>query len=146
MTVSYFDSSVLLAILLNEGRQNEAYSYWTGATIKVSSILLKIETIISLRRIYEHNKTKLGNNWLGKKIKELDEYLNEVNYRIIDDELERTIYLKKELARCKSLDAIHIATALKYREDNNDENINLYSFDIAMHELAEHFKFKTNKT
>jgi predicted nucleic acid-binding protein len=59
---AYFDSSVLLAILFNEERQDEAYSYWSNASTKVSSILLKIETIISLRRLYEFNKQKLDSN------------------------------------------------------------------------------------
>ncbi|MDR2184703.1 MAG: PIN domain-containing protein [Treponema sp.] len=141
---AYFDSSVLLAILFNEERQDEAYSYWLNASTKVSSILLKIETIISLRRLYELNKQRLDSSWLGKKTKELDEYLDEVNYRIIDEEIERSIYLKKELSKCRSLDAIHIATALMYRENTN-ENIQLYNFDNAMHELAVHYKFETNK-
>ncbi|AEF84102.1 conserved hypothetical protein [Treponema primitia ZAS-2] len=143
--IAYFDSSILLAILFNEERQDEAYSYWSDATTKVSSILLKIETIISLRRMYELNKKKLNSSWLSEKTKELDEYLAEINYRIIDEEMEQFIYLKKELSKCRSLDAIHIATALMYRENNNNENIKLYSFDNAMHELAVHYKFGTNK-
>jgi predicted nucleic acid-binding protein len=143
--VSYFDSSVLLTILFEEPRRDEAYSYWFNSTIKVSSILLRIETIICLRRVYEYNKKKLTTGWLTEKTKELDEYLNEVNYRIIDGEIEQAIYLQKELSQCRSLDAIHLATALKYRESNNDENINLYSFDITMHGLAKNYKFNTNK-
>jgi predicted nucleic acid-binding protein len=113
--------------------------------VKVSSILLKIETIVSLRRVYEHNKGKLNNGWLAEKTKEIDEYLNEVNYRIIDAEIEKVIYQQKELSQCQSLDAIHLATALKYRENNNDENIQLYTFDMTMHNLAETYRFKTNK-
>jgi predicted nucleic acid-binding protein len=74
----------------------------------------------------------------------LDEYLSEVNYRIIGTTIEREIYLKKELSKCRSLDAIHIATALKFREMNNVEVV-LYTFDKTMHELAEHYRFKTNK-
>ena len=58
MTLSYFDTSVLLAIVLDEEKKEEAYGYWQN-TIRVSSLLLKIETIIGLRRIYEHNKHKL---------------------------------------------------------------------------------------
>ncbi|GHV91907.1 hypothetical protein AGMMS50268_24100 [Spirochaetia bacterium] len=143
--VSYFDSSVLLAILFEEGRREEACSYWEDATNRVSSILLKIESVVSLRRMYERNKAKLPGNWLSEKSKELDEYLNEASYRIISERLEKSIYLNKDLARCRTLDAIHIASALGYREANNGENINFYSFDIAMHDLAEHFRFKTNK-
>jgi predicted nucleic acid-binding protein len=74
----------------------------------------------------------------------LDEYLNAVNYRIIGTKIEREMYLKKELSKCRSLDAIHIATALKFREMNNVDII-LYTFDKTMHELAEHYRFKTNK-
>jgi hypothetical protein len=95
--------------------------------------------------MYEHNKARLGVTWLGEKTKELDEYLKEVNYRIIGKQIEQSIYLNKELSRCRSLDAIHIATALKFRENNDEGNINFYSFDIDMNNLARHYKFKTNK-
>jgi predicted nucleic acid-binding protein len=142
--LSCFDSSILLSILLNEQRQDEAYLLWKNSEVKVSSILLKIETIVTLRRIYEQNKSKLDENWLERKTKELKEYLNGINYLIIDDRIENAIYLKKELSNCKLLDAIHVSTALQYREIS-EENINLYTFDIPMNNLAKHFKFKTNK-
>jgi predicted nucleic acid-binding protein len=144
MTLSYFDSSIVLAILLEEARKKEAYEYWQNSSIRVSSILLRIETVVSLRRMHEYYKNKLGNDWLIEKVKILDEYLNEVNYRIIGTKIEREIYLKKELSKCRSLDAIHIATALKFREMSNVDIV-LYTFDKTMHELAEHYRFKTNK-
>jgi predicted nucleic acid-binding protein len=135
---------MVLAILLEEAKKKEAYEYWQNSSIRVSSILLRIETVVSLRRTYEYYKNKLDDNWLMEKLKILDEYLNEVNYRIIGTKIEREIYLKKELSKCRSLDAIHIATALKFREMNNVDII-LYTFDKTMHELAEHYRFKTNK-
>jgi len=143
MILSYFDSSVLLAILLDEDRQEEAYNYWQNS-IRVSSILLRIETIIVLRRTYENNKSKLEDDWLNKKVKILDEYLNEVNYKVLNNKIEREIYLHKELAQCRTLDAIHMATALQFREINNNEETYLYTFDKAMHNLALQYKFKTN--
>ena len=142
--IGYFDSSVVLAILLNEERQDEAFKYWNDTDTKISSILLKIETIISLRRVYNNNKQKLDKNWLEEKINELNEYLKEINYRIIDEELEIFISTNNNLAKCRSLDAIHIATALEYRKNNNNENISLYSFDIDMHKLALEYEFLTN--
>jgi predicted nucleic acid-binding protein len=135
---------MVLAILLEESRKKEAYEYWQNSSIRVSSILLRIETVVSLRRTYEYCKNKLDDNWLMEKLKILDEYLNEVNYRIIGTKIEREIYLKKELSKCRSLDAIHIATALKFREMDNVDII-LYTFDKTMHELAEYYSFKTNK-
>jgi hypothetical protein len=93
---------------------------------------LRIETIVTLRRIFKQNKSKL------------EEYLNEINYLIIDDKIEMTIYSREELSNCKTLDAIHVSTALQYREIS-EENINLYTFDMLMNNLAKHFKFKTNR-
>jgi predicted nucleic acid-binding protein len=142
--IGYFDSSVILAILFNEEKQDEALKYWNDTNTKISSILLKIETIISLRRVYNNNKQKLDNDWLVEKIRELNEYLKEINYRIIDEELEIYISSNNDLAKCRSLDAIHIATALEYRKNNDNENNSLYSFDIDMHELALKYGFLTN--
>jgi predicted nucleic acid-binding protein len=135
---------MVLAILLEEKRKKEAFEYWQNSSMRVSSILLRIETIVTLRKTYEYYQKKLDHAWLTEKTKILDEYLSEVNYRIIGTTIERDIYLKKELSKCRSLDAIHIATALKFREMNNVEVV-LYTFDKTMHELAEHYRFKTNK-
>jgi predicted nucleic acid-binding protein len=135
---------MVLAILLEEKRKKEAYEYWQNSSLRVSSILLRIETIIALRRTYEYYQKTLDHNWLTEKTKILNEYLSEVNYRIVGTKLEREIYLKKELSKCRSLDAIHIATALKFREMNNGDVV-LYTFDKTIHELAEHYRFKTNK-
>jgi predicted nucleic acid-binding protein len=142
--IGYFDSSVILTILFNEKKQEEALQYWNDADIKISSLLLKIETIISLRRLYNNNKQKFDSNWFTERLEILNEYLKEINYRIIDEELEIFISSNANLAKCRSLDAIHIATALEYRKNNNGENISLYSFDIDMHELAIEYKFLTN--
>jgi predicted nucleic acid-binding protein len=144
MTLSYFDSSMVLAILLDESKKYEAYEYWRNSTMRVSSILLRIETTVSLRRNYEYYKKNLKDHWLTEKTKLLDEYLNEVHYRTVGAKIEREIYLKKELSQCRTLDAIHIATALQFREMNNVDVI-IYTFDKAMRELAEHYRFKTNK-
>ena len=142
--LSYFDSSVLLAIILDEEKQNEAFSYWQNTT-RVSSILLKVETIIGLRRTYDRFKPKLPKDWLNQKTKILEEYLNEVHYMMLNQKIEREIYLRKELAQCRSLDAIHIATALHFKEINGNAETNLFTFDTSMHHLAEFYKFKTNK-
>ena len=144
MTLSYFDSSVLLAIMLDEEKQEEAYRFWQES-IRVSSILLKIETVIVLRRNYENHKHNLGNDWLTKKMKILEEYLNEVNFMVVNQKIEQKVFLMKELAQCRTLDAIHIATALQFREINNNEETNLYTFDKAMHNLANSYRFKTNR-
>lgn len=141
----YFDSSILLAILLDEKRKDIALNLWNEATIKVSSILLKLETITVLRRTFEHNKSRLDSSWITRKINELNEYLMEVNFRIIDEDIEKIIVLRKEIAKCKTLDAIHIATALEFSSLMPTSEFYLYTFDKNMSDLAKSLKFKINK-
>ncbi len=62
----YFDSSKLLAILLDEERKEDALELWNEATIRVNLILLKLETVTVLRRTYEHNKNQLEPSWITK--------------------------------------------------------------------------------
>lgn len=142
----YFDSSILLAILLDEKRKPEAKELWNEATIRVSSILLRLETITVLRRTYEHNKNKLDQGWITNKTTELNEYLQEINTRNIDEDIEKTIVLKKEISRRKTLDAIHIATALEFRKLIPSSDFFLYTYDKGMADLAKVFKFKINQS
>ncbi len=142
--IGYFDSSVLLAILLDEKNQKNASDLWTSADLRVSSILLRIETTIVVRRTYSHFKAKLGSDWLTQKLGELEEYLKEVNYRIVDAEIEKSISLKKDFARCRALDAIHIATALEFNTIKGNHEFKIFSYDSRMLDLAKQFRMATN--
>jgi predicted nucleic acid-binding protein len=143
--LSYFDSSALLAIILDEARKDESYQNWITSEVRCSSILLKIETEVSLRRSYERNKEKLGAGWLDSKMKLLEEYLNEVNYLYVDEEIEQRIYFEKQLAYCRALDAIHVATALEFRQMIDVSNVIIYTFDDRMKELSQVFHFLVNE-
>jgi len=142
--LTYFDSSVLLAILLDEKRKDEALKLWNIANIRVSSILLRLETITVLRRTYEHNKSKLPTLWLSKKTTELNEFLQEVNIRIIDEDIEKIMTLKKEIAKCKTLDAIHISTAIEFSKLVSQKEFMLITFDKEMSNLAKSLKMTIN--
>lgn len=142
--LTYFDSSVLLAILLDEKRKDEAIKLWNNAHIRVSSLLLRLETITVLRRTYEHNKAKLSSVWLSKKTNELHEFLQEVNIRIIDEDIEKIMTLKKQIAKCKTLDAIHIATAIEFSKLVPPKEFAIHTFDKEMLSLAKTLKMNTN--
>jgi predicted nucleic acid-binding protein len=142
--LTYFDSSILLAILLDEKRKDEALKLWNNASIRVSSILLRLETITVLRRTFEHNKTKLPSLWLSKKTNELNEFLQEINIRIIDEDIEKIMTLRKEIAKCKTLDAIHISTAIEFSRLVPQNEFVLYTFDKEMASLAKNLKMHIN--
>jgi predicted nucleic acid-binding protein len=112
--LSYFDSSVILSLLFNEQRQYDAYLLWKNSDVRVSSLLLPIETTISLRRAYKNSN--YDKSWYDEKKGELTEYVNSIDYIVVDNKIVERIESHKEIAGCRSLDAIHIATALEYRE------------------------------
>jgi len=140
----YFDSSILLAILLDEKRKSTALALWNSASVRVSSILIKLEALTVIRRTYEHNKTKLESAWLTRKTQELEEYLQEVNFRAVDEDIERVIYLRKELGKCRTLDAIHVATAIEMSRIVPIEDFFFFTFDHEMLRLAKSMRFQTN--
>jgi len=141
--VCYYDSSVILSILLDEPRRTEAQELWLSGGARVSSLLLKLETITVLRRTYEHNRSKLDASWLTRKTVELGEFMKEVNFRIVDSEIDQIIQLRKDLAKCRTLDAIHMATAIDLKKSIDDE-LSFYSFDGELLGLAQSLRFKTN--
>jgi len=144
--IAYFDSSVLLAILLDEKTRAEAYAWWSASEIRVSSILLKIETITVLRRTWERHRDRLESSWLSKNTKVCQEFLAEVNLRIVDEEIENIIFLNNEISQCRSLDAIHMATALNWSRLMPQEDFILYTFDKNLGALAQSMKIKTNSS
>jgi predicted nucleic acid-binding protein len=143
--ISYFDSSLLLAILFDEERQSEAAGLWRESNDRVSSILLRIESLVSLHRYFERHKSRLDPLWLVQKTNELTDFLNEVTCLTVDKTIESVISANKDLSKCRTLDAIHVATALDIRANNRGNTINLYTFDADMHSLAVEFGFITNR-
>jgi len=145
MVISYFDSSFLLAILFNESHAEEAFGVWESSPIKVSSILLKFETNISIRRKYRLHKDKYDNDWLETKLTVLDKYIKKVFFTDIDENLENSVSeYYEDLSKCKSLDAIHLAAALKISKKHDRKEIRICSFDKDMRSLAQQLGFEVN--
>ena len=141
--IAYFDSSVLLTILLNQARYEEACSFWEKADFCLSSFLLRIETNISLRRVHKVSEHRDDKAWLSQKINDLNKMLNDIHCKPIDSSIEQIIIENKSLENCKSLDAIHLATALYFNTKNRENNICVCSFDNKMLITAKELGFET---
>ncbi|GHV96452.1 hypothetical protein AGMMS50293_27720 [Spirochaetia bacterium] len=100
--VSYFDSSALMSIILQQSRKDEALYLWKNSQIKVSSILLKLESLISIRRHYENNKNNFDSSWLAIKTADLNEFLSEATFINIDTTIESIIISNSNLAKCRT--------------------------------------------
>jgi predicted nucleic acid-binding protein len=141
---NYFDSSLLLTILLDEAKQKEAYNIWLSDEDRLSSVLLRIETDISIKRYYKQNKHILSSNWLASKEIQLNKFLNEIHYKPIDENFAYYMAKNDIFAGCRSLDAIHIATAVHFKYNGRGEKIHFCSFDRNMLKVAKELGFETN--
>jgi predicted nucleic acid-binding protein len=77
----------------------------------------------------------LESNWLALKEKELSALLEEENIRIVDEKIIEYIKLKSELSNCRTLDAIHMATGLEFK-DNLAVDVKICTYDERMRRLA----------
>ncbi len=137
---SYIDSSFLLSIILEENLSSRTINVWQNEDIRVSSVLLRAECIITLRRVHFNYKNKLPETWLKEKEIEMKNLLQEVTLRIFDKSILDIIEIKNELSNCRTFDAIHLATAIDFK-DNFGDKLNICSFDKNMRHISKKVGF-----
>lgn len=136
----YVDSSLLLSIILEDSHYEQAYYLWENNELKVSSKLIQIESIITIKRLNSLNFAKTDKNWLKEKIKILAELLKEINLLNMNNDVIHLISENDKLANVKSLDAIHIATALIFQK-YSDEKLTIGTFDNQFKKLCKELNF-----
>jgi predicted nucleic acid-binding protein len=138
---TYFDSSVLLTVLLAEPRAEEASKVWLESEAKVSSILLEAECLNAIRRYASSIGKKIPAGWVEERVAFMGESLADLTAKHVDGEVLSAIRSESALSDCRTLDAIHLATALYFRAKGDDE-LRLASFDVKMRETARKLGFK----
>jgi predicted nucleic acid-binding protein len=138
--VCYFDSSVILSELLEERADSSLIELWEGSTERFSSNLLKIECIVAIRRVGLAQGFAADAEWPRQRMALLSRYLDAMSFRIVDDSIEEIIRATPDLSDCRTLDAIHLATAL-YFKPHVDEPIGIVTLDRRMRSLAERLGF-----
>ena len=139
--VIYFDSSVLLSLLLNDSRYSKAAQLWEQSTLRVSSILLQAECLNVIRRTHRNAPKKFTKQWLLETESLLEQLLEECALRSIDTQIISVLQEEKNLAQCRTLDALHIATA-KLFSFADREPLTIASFDIKMANVARSVGFE----
>jgi len=90
-------------------------------------------------------KNKVGYNWLKGRLLDLKKYLEDVFCIDINEKFENSVSSDYDiLSKCKSLDAIHLATALNISEKYRRNEICICSFDNNMLKVAKELGFETN--
>ena len=138
---SYYDSSVLLAGLLDQPGREDLVPLWDEEEDRVSSILLEAECVTVLRRAATLQPRKDAGAFLASRLERLDAYLKGIALRSVDPAVMRQLKQETRLAKCRSLDAIHLATALLYQEQC-EERLRICTLDESMRELAACLEFE----
>ena len=133
--VRYFDSSMMLGGILGQKPQGFIASLWDPVEIRLSSLLSRIECVVGVRRAGALQKLAPDGPWCMERIHLLEAFLEELDCKRIDDDILDIIRKNTSLSNCRSLDAIHIATAL-YFKPYHDEPIQIVTLDGRMRETA----------
>ncbi len=112
---AYMDSSVVLAVLLGQPEAAVAAAWWDEHPRRVSSVLLEAECRTVLRRAAKSG-ARLPRGWLARQERTLAEWLDAVTLRIVDRGIVERLAIESALGGCRTLDALHLATALELRD------------------------------
>lgn len=140
MEFGYVDTSFLLSILFEDENYDTSVKYWNKLDILYSSLLLEIESRIS---VYKYCVLAKKNIFLYKeKEEQLKELLENVNKKNIDNEIVLEIKNTDKLKKPKSLDSIHLATA-NIVNKLLDEKLLLCTYDKNMIKIGNELGMKT---
>jgi predicted nucleic acid-binding protein len=127
---AYFDSSVLVSLLVGDGQAKRAQELWHGEIERVSSILLDIECTTVLRRLRQTSRQ----GGIDRAEERLVLALEEIALKPLDEDIAEVVRSTPDLSGCRTLDAVHLATALYFR--TADPDLRVCTFDARMAEVA----------
>jgi predicted nucleic acid-binding protein len=106
----------------------------------VSSVLFEAECIVTLRRYAARAPKRLPKPLLEQRTSFFREQLQSVSLRDVDSDILAVLHDEPSLAGCRTLDAVHLATALFFRAQTN-ESVTVVTFDERMRETAKKLQF-----
>jgi predicted nucleic acid-binding protein len=113
--IRYFDSSAVLARLLVQEPDPVVAELWGSASERLASSLLVVECLIGIRRAAAHRRIQWDDPWVRSRIAAAERTFEEVTFKALDRSIEEIVRNTPSLAECRTLDAIHVATALHFR-------------------------------
>lgn len=137
----YFDSSAVLEMLFQQTNAEECIKIWSAEPDGHSSLLLVAECVVNIRKAGTAGRPKVPQARVNERLAVLRELTRAMSLRQIDDEVIEIVQARPELARCRTLDALHIASALLLQQ-HLDEPLKLCSLDTRQRDLAQSLGLK----
>ncbi|MCG6154163.1 PIN domain-containing protein [Leptospira bandrabouensis] len=139
----YIDTSFLLNIVYSEQGFEKNLEILNKSNNLFSSILIEIESYRSLNFTFNQNKKYLDNNWYQNTHNFIEKLISNINLKNLDSEIKNEFKKHKNISELKSLDAIHLSTAL-YVKKLISEDLIFCSLDEKLIEVALKNNFKVN--
>jgi predicted nucleic acid-binding protein len=139
--IAYFDSSAVLAFLLQQPEGEATRDLWVEKPNRVSSALLKAECLVNLRRNAARIPSGQSRTWLRERLALLATCMEDITLSDIDGSILSVLESEERLADCRTLDALHLATALRFSA-KADEGFVVVSLDERMRQIARKLKFE----
>lgn len=136
--IAYIDTSVLLRVILE---QKESLEEWSAITLGVSSVLLRVEAQRALDRLYLQHE--ITSDEFARRQNDVREVVARLLLLPLDD---ATIdFAARPLSpMLRSLDSLHLATAVRYRRTHPEEtSITFATHDRALAAAARAHSFPT---
>ena len=137
---TYYDSSAVLEVLLIRPHHKEVMAYWDSDQERFSSILLEAETLVSLRRLSYQTNLAIDSPVMKGRFVELENYLQSMELQQVDEDILAILRQTPSLSNCRSLDALHLATAILFQQ-HLEEPLRICSLDQRLRQLAVALKF-----
>ena len=129
----YVDSSLLLSIYLAQDRAAEAQRILGAHPVRVASWLVAVEVPVVLRRALQ--AVPAGDAFLIRALQHFDADVRGIALYDGMPEVAGRVRADARLSRCRSSDAIHIATAIQLREETGHP-VTMATFDLRLAEVA----------
>jgi predicted nucleic acid-binding protein len=131
----YIDTSAILSIIFEEDNRKQTIKIWKKYQNKYSSNITEAECFNNLQKYRRLMNSPKKDEWYLQKIKILEGLLEEINIRSFNRSITDILKTNENLSHAKTLDSIHLATAL-YFSYHLDQEIRIFSYDKNMNRVA----------
>ncbi|XDD53090.1 PIN domain-containing protein [Leptospira sp. WS4.C2] len=137
----YIDTSFLLNIVYSEIGFEKNLEKLNKSNNLFSSILIEIEAYRSLNYTFSRNRKNLDNIWYQDTHNFIEQLISNINLKNLDSEIKNEFKKQKNISELKSLDAIHLSTAI-YVKKLISEDLIFCTLDEKLKEVALKNNFK----
>ncbi len=124
-----------MAALFGQSGAEAFAKRWDEEPFKLSSLLIEAESVTAIRRLAMTQSSSSEIDFITENRDRLYRHFFALTVKPVDDEVVERLNDEIRLGGCRTLDAIHLATALLYQE-RSDEPIVVCSNDTRMRAVA----------